>query len=91
MPTNNIKLVDENDNEIIGIELLNGEIGKIKFVHSTDHQVFDCTLPLKIKENEDETNTFILKSGKTINRTLKLILDSSQDSYLYPKSLFPEK
>ncbi len=89
MSTNNVKLIDENNNEIVGVELSDGAIGKINFTHHTAHQIFDCKLPSGVKENSDGTNTFHLSNGKAINRELKSILDLSEHSHLFPKHLFP--
>ena len=90
MSTNNIKLVDEDNNEIIGVELSNGELGKIKFVDHVEQNVRICTLPNDIKENTDGTNNFHLSNGSIIRRELSAITDSSEHYYIFPPHLFPK-
>lgn len=82
MPINNIDLFTENGEEIVGVKLLNGNTGKIKFTvdSKTAHQ--DCVLPQGIMEDKDGLCTFLLHTGEEIKNSIKSVCDYSFNRWM---------
>ena len=80
MSINNIDLITETGEKIIGVKLTNGDTGEIKYIHDSKNNVYDCALPKSIQQNE-KGYTFVLSSGENIEADIESILESSRNAY----------
>lgn len=82
MSKQNILLVNEHGQEIVGIKTTDGKTGKIIFTINIALSHLECLLPPTGLEYENGLYTFIFKDGREIKYKLGFILDCSVDHWM---------